>query len=167
MKKTLSVILVLFAVLILAGCGKNSSAPERLSVENLVSGVSFSEGETKVSGVLCCPAKGKISFTLTEPKSIKGISFFSKGSEISAELDGVSVTFENAETLFGTQKGIENLFEIILSCFSNAPKKSINSQYKTEYPLGEAVITTNSDGSIKSIRSEKYSYTFTGMSESA
>ncbi len=81
--------------------------------------------------------------------------------------DGVQISIENSAILFASQNGIDNLFEIILSCFLNPPEKSINSQYNAKYSLGEADIVLDKSGQIASISAEKYNYIFTGMSESA
>lgn len=129
--------------------------------------MSFNEGENKITGIICCPEDHNVSFTVTEPKSIKGTTFSIKDGETYVTYDGVQIPIENSGTLFESQKGIDNLFEIILSCFSNPPQKAINSQYKAKYSLGEAVITLDKSGQVASIRAEKYNYIFTGMSESA
>ena len=167
MKKTLSIVLILTVLFIFFGCSKSDSAPENLNLENLVSTVSFNEGENKITGIICCPEDHNVSFTVTEPKSIKGTTFSIKDGETYVTYDGVQIPIENSGTLFESQKGIDNLFEIILSCFSNPPQKAINSQYKAKYSLGEAVITLDKSGQVASIRAEKYNYIFTGMSESA
>ena len=167
MKKALSIVLILTVLFIFFGCSKSDSAPENLNLENLVSTVSFNEGENKITGIICCPEDHNVSFTVTEPKSIKGTTFSIKDGETYVTYDGVQIPIENSGTLFESQKGIDNLFEIILSCFSNPPHTAINSQYKAKYSLGEAVITLDKSGQVASIRAEKYNYIFTGMSESA
>lgn len=141
--------------------------PEKLCLENFVSTVSYNEGENKITGIICCPADQNVSFTVTEPENIKGITFSAKGGEAYVMYDGVQISIENSAILFASQKGIDNLFEIILYCFSNPPKKAKNSQYKAKYSLREAVITLDKSGQVASIRAEKYNYIFTGMSESA
>lgn len=167
MKKALSIVLILTVLLVFSGCSKSGSMPENLNLENFVSTVSFNEGENKISGIICCPEDQEVSFTVTEPENIKGIVFSVKGGETYVTYGGVQIPIENSGTLFESKKGIDNLFEIILSCFSNPPKKAINSQYKAKYSLGEAVITLDKSNHVASFRTEKYNYIFTGMSESA
>lgn len=159
--------LILTLLFVFSGCSERDSIPEKLCLENFVSTVSFNEGENKITGIICCPADQNVSFTVTEPENIKGITFSAKGGEAYVMYDGVQISIENSAILFASQNGIDNLFEIILSCFLNPPEKSINSQYNAKYSLGEAVIALDKSGQIASISAEKYNYIFTGMSESA
>lgn len=165
MKKRFLVI-VIIAILVLSACSKGDITPQKLSYENFVSYVSFSENENHFSGLLCCSSDGEVKLTVIEPKNIKGIIFSATKSGSIISYDNISISCENNKILLDSQKAINNLFEVIYACFSNEPKQVTSAQYKLPYPFGEAIITLN-DAQISSIRAGEYDYQFTGMSESA
>lgn len=164
MKKLILVFLAI-AIIIFAGCNSNGTKQKIPSFENFVSYVCFIENENRIAGALCCSTNEEIKFTVTEPESIKGVTFSATKVASTIAYDNVSVPCENNKFIFNSSKGITNLFEAIFSSFSAEPQKTTSTQYKFLYSLGEAVVTFKNE-QIQSIRAGEYSYEFTSMSES-
>ena len=165
--KKLTAVILIVAAFLLCACTRQENTAQKPSFENLVSYVSFEENECTVKGILCCGLDGKVTFTVTEPESIKKITFSATSSANEIRYDNFSVSKQRLSVFPDETNGLDNLFEVIFSCFSNEPKKTVSSQYTVKYPSGEAIITLDKDGQIKSVRAGEYDYTFTRSPESA
>lgn len=166
MKKAISVLVIVTILFAFSGCGAKEDGAAIPSFEDFVSNVSFFQGEKRVSGVLCCSSGRSVSFTLTEPESIKGIVFSANESESSIGYKNLSIS-ENGSGLTIGSKGIDVLFEIVFSAYNGKFQKMTGSQYKIQYSFGEAIVTSGKGNCIESIRAGEYEFTFTGMSADA
>ena len=150
MKKVL--LLLLFILLLLCGCTKNSGQKTfRLEETNV--NVSFAEGKTMIRGSLSFFSPEKIALKLSEPKELEN-------GVLSFGLDETQCNLENLENIFGGGKGFQTLFEA-LSAAGKSDCQIFAGKVKLDCAPGEAVLSLNKNNQIKALRAGVYDYEFT------
>lgn len=158
MKRYIAVPLVLL-LLLLSGCAKGG-AEKTYSLPETDCLVTFTENETRVSGVIRYVSPQEMKLTLTEPQQANGCELSLNNGTYSLSFDGVSCTLENFENLFDSAKGFQTLFEVF-SAVGSENEKITKPKQKITYPLGEAVITFSESGELCSLRAGVYDFEFT------
>lgn len=164
MKKITAVFL--FIVLFLCGCSADKKSEKSYSLPKTPVSVSFKEDETCISGVMNYVSPQEMTFSLSLPKEAEGFVFLLKDGSFSLGFDGVFCTPENIQNLFGRSKGFQTLFEAF-SALGEKENVLSKQQFKFSYPLGEAVVSFDEGGFLKSLRAGVYDFEFTKITENA
>ncbi len=158
--------LFLFFALFLCGCASGSKGEKSYSLPQTPVTVSFKEDETYISGVMNYVSPQEMTFSLSLPKEAEGFVFLLKDGSFSLGFDGVFCTAENLQNLFGRSKGFQTLFEA-LSALGEKENTFSKPKVKFSYPLGEAVVSFDEGGFLKSLRAGAYDFEFTKITENA
>lgn len=162
MKKILALSLAVLLIFAFSGCAAANNVLYKQ--EAFTAFVEASAGDKKIRGSLNFVSPSEISFEISEPESIKGVTVKLQNSEIVMIYESVEMTFGSTQLLTKEKNVFENLFEA-LGSFANTQHEisaSGRTSVKCSYVFGEFSAVADADNSrLTSIETPSYLYIFT------